>query len=46
MDISTLELWQLWKLRYEQLALLMLTQQNLAASEREAIIYAGAEDRF
>lgn len=35
MDITKLELWELWKLRYEQLALAVQTQQNLTAIEQE-----------
>lgn len=35
MDITALELWELWKFRYEQLAALMQLQQNLAAIEQE-----------
>jgi len=35
MDISKLELWELWKLKCEQLALLMQTQANIAAIDAE-----------
>lgn len=35
MDITKLETWELWKLAYEQLALLQQTQNNLAAIHAE-----------
>jgi hypothetical protein len=35
MDITKLELWELWKLAYEQLALLSQTQNNLTAIQAE-----------
>ena len=35
MDITKLELWELWKLAYEQLTLLQQTQSNLAALQAE-----------
>ena len=34
-DINKVELWQLWKMKYEQLALLVQVQQNLAALDAE-----------
>lgn len=35
MDITKLELWELWKMKYEQLSLLIQAQNNITALDAE-----------
>ena len=45
LDITKMELWQLWKLAYEQLALLSQTQGNLSAIQAEISRRENAEKK-